>query len=346
MRETAEMVTNVQFSDQSWQQASLPARFGGLGIRSVESLALPCFLGSVTSALPLMEEIYPLRGQPPIIAQAVESFSEVTGSTTIPGDESAGSQRAWDEIACEQSLKQLLSSANQVDRARLLAASAPHSGAWLQAVPIPSLGLHMDSETTRIAVALRTGAPICQPHRCRCGGMVDRFGHHGLSCGFTSRRMPRHANLNDVVKRALATAGVPSWLEPVGLDRGDGRRPDGVTVFPYSGGRSLCWDGTCVDTFCRTWLIESALQPGSAASAAETRKRAKYRGLTDRYDFEPVAVETSGVMGPSTLRFLKSLGRRMKAVTGESREVEWLMQRFSIAIARGNSAAILASGQT
>ena len=104
------MVTNVQFSDQSWQQASLPARFGGLGIRSVESLALPCFLGSITSALPLMEEIYPLRGQPPIIAQAVESFSEVTGSTTIPGDESAGSQRAWDEIACEQSLKQLLSS--------------------------------------------------------------------------------------------------------------------------------------------------------------------------------------------------------------------------------------------
>ena len=43
------------------------------------------------------------------------------------------------------------------------------------------------------------------------------------------------ANLNDVVKRALAVAGMPSWLEPLGLDRGDAKRPDGLTVFPFAG---------------------------------------------------------------------------------------------------------------
>ena len=32
---------------------------------------------------------------------------------------------------------------------------------------------------------------------------------------------------------------LPSVLEPPGLDRGDGSRPDGITVFPFSGGRSL-----------------------------------------------------------------------------------------------------------
>ena len=51
--------------------------------------------------------------------------------------------------------------------------------------------------------------------------------------------LPRHANLNDVVKRGLAAAGVPSWPEPVGLDRGDGRRPNGITVFPYCRGKSF-----------------------------------------------------------------------------------------------------------
>ena len=35
--------------------------------------------------------------------------------------------------------------------------------------------------------------------------------------------------INNIIKRSLDTAGLHSILEPVGLDRGDGRRPDGVT---------------------------------------------------------------------------------------------------------------------
>ena len=81
-------------------------------------------------------------------------------------------------------------------------------------------------------VALRIGAVVCQPHRCRCGREVDSLGHHSLSCVYSAGRNPRHAALNDIVKRAFATAGIPSHLEPRGLDRGDGRQPDGVTVFP------------------------------------------------------------------------------------------------------------------
>ena len=102
-------------------------------------------------------------------------------------------------------------------------------------LPALSLGTHLDAETVRIAVSLRLGADICEPHRCRCGRTVDRLGHHGLSCRYSAGRLPRHANLNDVVKRGLTAAGVASILEPLGLDRGDGRLPDGLTVFPFSG---------------------------------------------------------------------------------------------------------------
>ena len=97
--------------------------------------------------------------------------------------------------------------------------------------PLAKLGLHLVDATVRVAVALRLETPICEPHSCRCGRRVDRLGHHGLSCRFSAGRLPRHANLNDVVKRALATHGIPSLLEPVGLDLRDSRRPDGVTVF-------------------------------------------------------------------------------------------------------------------
>ena len=342
----AEQATNVIFSNpNSRQQATLPVRHGGLGLRSVYSLALPCYIASLTSSLSLVREIcsFVPDADPPSLISAVAEFTTMTGVTDPPTGEAASSQREWDEMAVCKIKDRLLESANQLHHARLLAASAPHTGAWLQALPLPNLGLHLDDDCVRIATALRLGAPVCESHLCRCGRQVDSLGHHGLSCLYSKGRLPRHANLNDVVKRGLAAAGVPSWLEPVGLDRGDGRRPDGLTVFPFSNGKSLCWDATCVDTFCRTAIGETALAPGAAADAAEFRKRQRYQNLNDRYRFEPIAVETTGVFGRSSSKFVAELGRRISATTGDKRETSWLRQRLSIAVVRGNAAAILAS---
>ena len=48
-----------------------------------------------------------------------------------------------------------------------------------------------------------------------------------------------HSAMNGVVMRALQKAGLPSVSELPGLDRGDGSRPDGIKVFPFSGGACL-----------------------------------------------------------------------------------------------------------
>ena len=71
---------------------------------------------------------------------------------------------------------------------------------------------------------------------------------HGLSCEYSAGCFPRHFAKNDVIKRALQTAGLPSVLEPHGLDRGESSRPDNI-AFPFSCGSSLVWNCTCVDTF-------------------------------------------------------------------------------------------------
>ena len=215
----------------------------------------------------------------------------------------------------------------------------------MNTLPLSSLGLHLDADTVRISVSLRLGAKNCEPHKCRCGQTVDVLGLHGFSCLYSAGRSPRHSHLNDIIKRSLAVAGVPSILEPLGLDPISGIRPDGVTVFPFCNGKSLCWDATCSDTFSKSSVIESALAAGSAANKAEDRKVKYYHSLESRYRFIPVSVETSGVYGKLTSRFISELGRRMTAVTGEKREVEWLRQRISIAIMRGNSGSIAATGQ-
>ena len=49
--------TNIEFSSDTWTQASLPLRFGGLGVRSVADLALPCYTSSLKASLELMRDI-------------------------------------------------------------------------------------------------------------------------------------------------------------------------------------------------------------------------------------------------------------------------------------------------
>ena len=346
VRQTLSERVNVALDDSAWKQATLPVRHGGLGVRSVRALALPCYLASMYSSSDLVREILGTAVELPgadHLSCALERFRGDYPMETLPDGDAVARQRAWDDVASSANFGTLLTPANQVHRARLLAAKSQHSGSWLNATPLSSLGLHLDDASVQVAVALRLGVPIYRSHTCRCGQQIGELGHHGLSCRFSEGRLPRHANLNDVVKRALSAAGVPSWLEPVGLDRGDGKRPDGVTIYPYARGMSLCWDSTCADTFCASAVLDTAITPGAAADRREAEKRHKYREISRRYVFEPVAVETTGVLGSSTLRFLRGLGKRISACTGDKRETRWLFERISLAVVRGNTTSIMAS---
>jgi len=55
----------------------------------------------------------------------------------------------------------------------------------------------------------------------------------------------------------------------------------------------------------------------------------------------PVAVETLGALGEEASDFVHELGRRIATVTGEKRSTEFLLQRLSVAIQRGNASSVL-----
>ena len=146
-----------------------------------------------------------------------------------------------------------------------------------------------------IAVSIRLGHQICTPHRCRCGSKVDEYGLHPLSCHYSIGCLPRHTALNDAICRSLQSAGIPALLEPAGIDRGDGNRPGGITLFLYARGKSLVLNANCTDTLSPSNVARSTIQVRAAANEAESRKRSKNASFTDRSDFKPIAVETSGV---------------------------------------------------
>ena len=340
IREKAESICNINFQGSSWQQASLPVRFGGLGLRECFQISLPCYLSSREASAQLMAHILSeYSGLNPSRESdvALDAWAEV--SRELP--QVRTSQRAWDEIAIKKSHENLLSQADQQSRARLLAAEHGEAGAWLHALPVSNVGNLLSHDELRIAVALRVGANITVDSRCRCGKTMNALGTHGLSCRLNAGRFPRHSELNRIIHQTLARINIPSRLEPTGLMRGDGKRPDGLTLCPWERGRCLVWDATVVDTFAQSHVLHCAVEAGKAAEAAEVLKAHKYSELSDNYIFQPVAFETSGAAGPDSRLFIKKLGRMLVQSSGDVREHAFLNERISICIARGNAASIL-----
>jgi len=67
-----------------------------------------------------------------------------------------------------------------------------------------------------------------------------------MVCKKAPGNIARHHVFNEIIWRAVAAAGIPAVKEPSRLDRQDGKRPDGLTLIPWHGGRSLVWDVTVV----------------------------------------------------------------------------------------------------
>ena len=116
-------------------------------------------------------------------------------------------------------------------------------------------------------------------------------------------------------------------------------------MLPLANGRCLVWDFTCPDTLAASHLNRAVLSPGAVAKDAENHKMTNYSSLSAQYDFRPIAVETLGAPGDEALTFFRDLGQRIAAATAEPRSFQFLMQRVSVAVQRGNAACIVGTVQ-
>ena len=129
-----------------------------------------------------------------------------------------------------------------------------------------------------------------------------------------------HTALNDIVCRALSSAHVPAQLEPSGLSRGDGKRPDGVTIATL--GKPLVWDATCPDTYAGVLLfalLRIYLEEQLAAMFPLPLKQLEFSVFT---------------------LFLEIAWQSLFRHSGDPKSTSFLIQRLSIAVRRGNAISI------
>ena len=65
------------------------------------------------------------------------------------------------------------------------------------------------------------------------------------------------------MKRALASAQIPTRL---GLSYEDKKRPDSMTLIPWTNDPILSWDETCSDTLAPSYIDLTSWNSGTAAA--------------------------------------------------------------------------------
>jgi len=346
LRSSLSAILNVNLPDDAWSQATLPVKLGGLGIRRTNQVAPSAYLAASHKSEELVSSLLLGSGASYLDSARQQAYAGWVneGGATEPVGEAVKIQREWDAAVVREVAENLLNSAsNEHTVARLRASCSPHSGDWLSAPPLTAAGLRMSNEVVRIAAGLRLGVQLCGHHTCQCGEAVSTLGTHGLSCKFSSGRIPRHTTVNDLLFRSINRAGLSAVKEPDGLVPGSSLRPDGVTLIPWSRGRCLAWDFTSPDTLATSHLPHTSTMAGTAAERAARIKEQKYSSLASTHIFIPVAVETFGSWNAEGLGLVRELGKRLTVITGDPRETAFLLQRISVAVQRGNAAAVLGS---
>ncbi|CAK9289835.1 unnamed protein product, partial [Gordionus sp. m RMFG-2023] len=117
----------------------------------------------------------------------------------------------------------------------------------------------------------------------------------------------------------------------------DGKRPDGISQFPWKRGQFLVWDYSCIDPLA---LSNQSL---NILEIKELLKIAKYSEISQNHLFIPIISTTLTTFGNRAFSFFKELGSLIRKLTDEPREGFFLRRRLAIAIYRANYISFMGS---
>ena len=185
------------------------------------------------------------------------------------------------------------------DRARLGSLGLKNAGAWLNAVPNASLGLHLRPQEFRVSILYRLGIPLfMEEGPCpACSTLSDVYGDHAISCGSSGERIARHNLLRDAVFHSAATAHLAPLREEKALLPQTDLRPADVLVPHWGpGGRDLAIDVSVVNPLRLDLAARSANEAGHGLKTAYNLKWRKYGEACDEegISFCPFIIDTFG----------------------------------------------------
>ena len=110
LRSAVSETLNISLSDKAWLQASLPVRWGGIGVRRVVQLAPSAYLASAVCTTELTRSLLPTylqSHQKLSLDSALSAWQDLasTFNDTAPPPISVGKQRNWTTSSANRNRK-------------------------------------------------------------------------------------------------------------------------------------------------------------------------------------------------------------------------------------------------
>ena len=223
----------------------------------------------------------------------------------------------------------------------------PNSGAWLNVIPSPALGLHFQPREFVTAVKYRLGVKLFPIEgRCTaCPVLSDADGDHAISCGWGGERIARHNLIRDVLYNTCSSAALGPTREDRAILPGTEARPADILLPGWSGGKDTALDITVVNPLQTAFINQSAAAPGHALRKAYERKMTRHGDACREVGmvFRPLPMDTLGAWSDTMVAEVKRIGGSLARHTaGEEGEViKHLVQRVAVVLARVNASMIL-----
>jgi hypothetical protein len=237
VHKTAESILGFPMQGDTWLQACLTPKFGGLGLRRVADHARAAYAAS-------WHQSQATAGESWSMPRSVVKFEHTT--------QKAASFKI-DQDIYEGLVER---AASDRDKQRLRRIAEPHAGAFITAVPCADDGLDtvMKPQAFRTAVAYRLGvAVVPKGTPCpMCKQIMDELGDHAACCTRNGGNIVRHNRVRNLVNHYCVEAMLSPIMEKQGiLGPTTGRRPGDVTIPSWSGGDGLAIDVAITSPFSR-----------------------------------------------------------------------------------------------
>lgn len=286
-------ILDTTFPDESYVQACVSTKIGGLGVRRVAEHAVGAFSASWHEASKTSGEkwVAPLSCSPEPQPQSVASAA--LDRTTMDG---------------------LISRAGKRDVQRLRRLDVDHASAWISALPssVDGKDTVMAPRVYLTCVRRLLGLPVISaPAPCPlCKQTMDVYGDHALCCKKSSDTITRHNRVRNLIFQFADLGLLSPEMEKLGIlgvtDRSR-RRPGDVSFKSWAPHRGLAIDVAVICPLAASHLNQLEPCEDYAVLHKHARYDESFKGSD--YDFAAMVFETSGAVNSEGLQVLKQIFR-------------------------------------
>ena len=357
MKEAVENILEERLNLQQWQQATLPVKQGGLGLRMATDIADIALTASHRTTREITIQLYPKIEQRQLSNDYIDCLARLknimpaTSHSKIDDVHCSINQKEFTSLWEKNRRRSIIENADGTQGFRIECYSQSWADGWLRCVPSRTDDTLLSNGVVKNSLAMRLGSDLFEEgHACNeCHMPMDTTGHHCMNCIKTGDKTIMHNGIRDIIYHEYRRVNHNAKIEPIGLiDEDHYRRPADTLLVQNSAIEqsdrtkysNIALDFAVVSPFTVANLNHSSRTVLAAAKNYAQRKRSDrntQQRCNDRnLGFEPIVFESTGGLEPEGAKVLESICKYIAARTERSNQsvIDRIKIKISILIQR------------